>query len=255
MRNGLRNVTVIGSAMVLAMTLVTAASAQDDAPTTQPDEQMDQRPRRGQRRGGPQMDGERPMRRDGERPMRRGHSDHDMRRPQRGDGDQRFGQGRGGERRFGMSEEDFERVQKVLRDYDPQLAEKVEEVRKRNPREAMQMMRKAAPMVRKLLHAQKYNPEAYELHLQDMKLAAEAHKLGERYRKAGGDDEEAMAQLRAVVARRFDVRQKMRELELAQFEKKLTKLRESIRKRAEARDTLVDKEVAKLTGQNPDPEF
>ena len=249
----------MGMVIVLGWMLVTTAGAQEDAPTSQPgEERMHDQPERPQKRDHGEMRG-RPVEGDrrqmdrSKRGMRPGMGRRmgEGRDQKRGDNKYRGGE-RMGKR---MSEEDIAKMMQVLRDYDPQLAERIEQVRGRNPREAMQMMRHAAPMVRRWTHMKDNDPEGYELQMQDMKLGVQARKLGEKIRKSGGNDKEAMTDLHKLVAQQFDVRQRQREHHLAKLEKKLEKLRQSNKKRAAARDSLIDKETARLTGQDASEEF
>jgi hypothetical protein len=94
--------------------------------------------------------------------------------------------------------------------------------------------------------------ELRELHEQDFKLEQEAVQLGDRYRKTkeASEKERLKGELKSLVEKHFEVRQKRRTLELEQLEKQLTQLKSSIESRQKNRQSLIDKRVGELTGED-----
>jgi len=96
------------------------------------------------------------------------------------------------------------------------------------------------------------DPEMFELFAADHALERETRELAEGLRNGGrgGNRDELKTKLKEVVQRHFDVRQKRRELELQRIEKQLEGLRKSNKERLEKRQSLIDKRVNELIGEN-----
>ena len=141
-------VALMGMAVVLGLMLAMSACGQEDSPGSQTgEESMDDRPEHHGRPGDENDD--RPMRRDERGPQRGQRGQRGMGRGHGPDGDN----SRGGEQMIGhMSKEDIAKMMLVLQDYNPQLAETLEQGRDRNPREFMRMVRRAAPKMRRLMY-------------------------------------------------------------------------------------------------------
>lgn len=57
------------------------------------------------------------------------------------------------------------------------------------------------------------------------------------------------AELREALAKQFDVQKQRRELELARIEERIKKLRDQIKKRNDARDTIIDRRLDQLVNE------
>jgi hypothetical protein len=178
-----------------------------------------------------------------------------------GDGDgprESGGPGSYGDQEHGyrLSDEQIEQVLEVLEDYRPEMAEQITDMRQRDPQRAEQLIRRAMMFVRPMMYMKQSDPEGYELHIRDAKLDRESHELSRRVREAQGRDADAMrAELRAVVAEHFDVRQQINERKLAALERRIAELRQQISARAEAREELVDQRFGELVGASDQPEW
>ena len=82
-------------------------------------------------------------------------------------------------------------------------------------------------------------------------LAHESDELLGRY--AASDDaaeqKKIKAELRETLAKQFDVQKERRELELARIEERVRKLREQIKKRTDARETIIDRRLEQLVNE------
>ena len=65
-----------------------------------------------------------------------------------------------------------------------------------------------------------------------------------------GEKEKIKGELKGVVEKHFELRQKRRTLELAQLAAQLDQLKASMEKRQKNRDALISKRVAELTGED-----
>ncbi len=88
---------------------------------------------------------------------------------------------------------------------------------------------------------------------EEHELKRKTFELGEQYRRAGdtAEKEKLKKELSEQVSKHFDVRQKKRELELKRFAEHLERMRESISKRQEAKESIVKERVDELTGAEP----
>lgn len=233
-----RRLGVIAAALaVVAFGCVTfSASAQDDMGPP-PDEQ----PRFDDRRGG-----DRPRMRDGD-------SFSDERRPRRGErgerGDMRERFGEDGPQ---LSDEEIAEAMEVLKEYDAKVAAHAESLRETNPTRYRMLVRRYMPQIRRLMYLKKSEPEAYELHLDDMRLGAESERLAREYREADRDNDlgrvaDLRRELKDVVTRHFDVRQRIKERQLARLEEMVKRLRDQIDERREQRPVLIDGRMDELT--------
>ena len=252
--DGRRRIGWIVMGVAMAMLAVLPLTAQETRPAPHDDdgdhEQMDEGPEHRsphRTRGTPGDRG---------RKMRGGDQDRG-RRPERGSmrgqmGDRR-GQGR--PMMHDASPEDMEKVLDVLRDYDPEMAERIERVKDRNPEEAMRMMRRAAPTLRRIMYLKQTDAEGYELQIRDMRLGVESERIAKEIRRNEREADELTGRLRKVVEEQFEARQQLREHQLHKMEQKLEQLRQQIKQRAESRDKMIDQQVAQLTGKSSGPEW
>jgi hypothetical protein len=98
---------------------------------------------------------------------------------------------------------------------------------------------------------QEYDPEMAEFAEAEAALAANADGLLAQYAAADApDDQKGLKdQLRDTLAKQFDVQRQRRELELQRIEERVQKLRDQIKKRNEARDTIIDRRFEQLISE------
>lgn len=92
------------------------------------------------------------------------------------------------------------------------------------------------------------DPEMAKLAAAEGELARKSEELLAEYATADKPDEQKRlkSELREALAKQFDVQRERRELELARVEERIRKAREQIRKRNDARDTIVDRRLDQL---------
>lgn len=272
---------IVLAAVSLALTAPAPAQEQTDKtpapPTSQPAEDedkvdgdwgpaVDEAPSPWQRRRPRRFDD------DGDRSQRR----FDRRRPgadrpgSGGDSQRRPGTGRGmgradrpgtpGQRGPMMSAEYRQRLLDVLKDLDPEIAERLEKKSEEDPRKLYDVMRRFGPRVHRLVQLKESDTETYQLSIKDMKIGLECDKLSRQYRKAkkAGDDDRA-AEIRALIAdqveEHFDIRQKSREAQLERLERRLAEARKQLEKRADQRPRLIKDRISDLTGEDDEPQW
>jgi len=98
---------------------------------------------------------------------------------------------------------------------------------------------------------QEYDPEMAELADAEATLAAHADELLAQYATADAteDQKQLKSELRDTLAKQFDVQRQRRELELARIEERVQKLRDQIKKRNDARDTIIERRFEQLVSE------
>ncbi|WP_428388330.1 hypothetical protein [Mucisphaera sp.] len=188
----------------------------------------------------------------------------------------RDGQGRGmaGEReerprfgrfgdRGGMSEEEarenLDAAIDMVREIDPELVPRLELFAERDPMRAMRLMSERFPRLRPMLELREQDPEMFSLRIRDHRLNVTTRRIAFRIRQAeqteqGQDVIDGLeADLRDHVIEHFEVRQLIRERELAALEAEIQRLNEEldalrveIDERAQDQTEIIDQRVDEL---------
>jgi hypothetical protein len=97
-------------------------------------------------------------------------------------------------------------------------------------------------------YGQRADGEAHKLMENEANSEREARRLVDEYAHTENDSQRSKIKnkLADVLDKQFDLQQKRRELEVAQIENQLKKLRELMRKRSEGRQTIVEKRLDQL---------
>ena len=94
------------------------------------------------------------------------------------------------------------------------------------------------------------DPEMFKLFQQEAELDRETRQLAGEFREAPTDKkDEVKKKLQETVAKHFEVRQQRRAMELKRLETELTRLRDSIEKRNQEKQQIIDRRVSELLGQ------
>ena len=103
---------------------------------------------------------------------------------------------------------------------------------------------------------QESDPEMFEFFKRDNELNHECRALSMRFRRATGSQrEEIKEKITTAVNKHFEVRQERRTHELQRLEKELDRLRSSIERRNEIRESIVGKRISQLLGEQDELEF
>jgi hypothetical protein len=95
------------------------------------------------------------------------------------------------------------------------------------------------------------DPEMEKLMRTDVDLDRQSRDLAERFRGASKDEQsEIKKKLSAIVTKQFEARQERRTLELKHLEDEIKRIRESIDKRNQSKEQIVDRRVSELLGQD-----
>jgi predicted RNase H-like nuclease (RuvC/YqgF family) len=93
------------------------------------------------------------------------------------------------------------------------------------------------------------DPEISKLMQTEHELARQSDDLVRQYGDTEdyGQREKLRGQMRELLVKQFEAQQQRREKELSNVEQRLSKLREQLKKRTSARDTIVDRRLENLT--------
>ncbi len=170
------------------------------------------------------------------------------------DGDRdRDGDGRHSHYQLPMSEKQIDEALALLKKVRPALAQRLAQVRDESPQRVGWLIEHRFPHLRYLLELKENDPDMYELRVDDVRLSYESQDLAEQYRQAQKDNNhrqvrELRSKLEKLVESHFEVRQKIRQLELKRLEQRIEDLREQIEKRDDDRDELVEQRLGELVG-------
>lgn len=156
-----------------------------------------------------------------------------------------------------LTDEQIEAAVDMVRRMHPKWAEEIERAMDEHPERVKQMISRN-PRLRYMLELRERHPELFELRVEDARLSREQYELAHNMRAAREAGEEAEAdelqgRLVEVVTEHFDIRQRIRQIELKQLEARLEQLRHELEERTDSRDRLIDERVAQLAehGRRP----
>ena len=212
--------------MLVALLAASPALAQGDAdPAPGPPDRGPGQRDAGPRDGGPRGDGPRSER--GERPER-------PERPERGEPGERGERGpRGdferGERPWQLSPDELGDAIELIERINPRLAESLRETQEESPERAVRRIAEEAPRTYELLRMRAEEPDRFALHMQSMRVMQATWPLVRQLRQAQRDEDqpkidELTEQMRASMETLYDIRLKLRELEIQELRDQLEAL-------------------------------
>jgi hypothetical protein len=143
----------------------------------------------------------------------------------------------------------------LLKQIDPDLAQKLQEGLSRNRDRVEHMMREQWPRFQELVYLKRTDPELFDLRVKDFRFYRDMRRMAGEYDKAlkAKDDSKAKsieASLRDLLTDRFEVRQKIREHELARLTKHLEDLKAEIGSEASAKDHIIQGQLDRTLHRN-----
>lgn len=151
---------------------------------------------------------------------------------------------RGSRRRPQLSPEQMDEAVAVLKAMRPELAERISLAMDENPERVHEMVLREYPRLRFMISLKQRDPRMFHLRAEDIRLAYETQQLAEnihKLREAGNVPrlEAAKDRLEQLLEEHYDVRHRLRQLEIARLEQRLEQLREELEQRAARRDALI----------------
>jgi|GEM_PF-6275780 len=152
--------------------------------------------------------------------------------------------------RWTLSEEEVQEAMEILREYNPELAERIARWQEEGRENLHALIGGRLPWVRRLIYMKRNDPERYELSLQDLKLQRESQELAKRIHEADESERAALStQLRQRLTAQFEVRQKVRQLEIRALEKRIEEMKKQLDERSKSSQQLIDDRHEELTNR------
>ena len=96
----------------------------------------------------------------------------------------------------------------------------------------------------------------YKLVKRDFELEKATRDFAREYKQAdSADRDELKGEIAASVTEHFEIRQRLRAMKLDRLREELKRIESGIQRRNEARDNIIDRRVAELTGESYDLDF
>ncbi len=158
-----------------------------------------------------------------------------------------------------LTDELIAEVLAVIADFDEVLHARLTAALETNPEVVRGRLQNDLRRWMAAVELKRNDPELYELNVEDRRLSRETSQLVGEYVAArrAGDTEKMDAiktSLESLVGEHFEVRQKMRERDLAQLEQRLEFLRTQVQQRRERRQEVIRQHLQQLFG-GPADEF
>lgn len=156
-----------------------------------------------------------------------------------------------------LTDELLTEVMAVIADLDEPLHARLSTAMERNPEAVRSRLQADLPRWMTAVELKRNDPELYQINVRDRRLAQETGRLvGEFHaaRRAGDTDkvDALRARIETLVADHFDVRQKLRERDLAQLQQRLEFLRAQVQQRRERRQEVIRQHLQQLFGAPAD---
>ncbi len=178
----------------------------------------------------------------------------EMSEPRQGQGDANRRNGQGPRER-GPSKLTDTQALELFKEVDPESAQRLEELRKRNPRFADRLFHMVGPRLEDLQRLRESNPALYEIEAEQFRIERQimhtARSLHQTIAgvEGGADDasvDETRTALRGLISRQVDLQIETQRLQLGSAQDRLEDLRESIDQRVENRDSTIDDRVERI---------
>jgi len=148
--------------------------------------------------------------------------------------------------------EQTEELIAILMEIQPDRAALIEQARKENPERVNEMIRESGHRLLELALIRRSDPDLFKLRVEDYKIARSSVVIARDLRKAKESKDDAKAkeldqQLRKKLEDHFNVRQQIRERELARLQKQVEALRERCDAKKKNKDDVIKKRYEELT--------
>ncbi len=154
-----------------------------------------------------------------------------------------------------MNEDEVREAIEVLREIDPEKAEKLAQHVHEDPHRVGQALHEHFPNLGRFLAMRRHDPQMFELRIDDLRLNHQAHEIARRVHEAEASQDDMLAaaegvRLEQIVVEHFEVRQQIRERELMKLQQRIEQMRDQLEQRAADRDALITERLDELTGED-----
>jgi len=160
-------------------------------------------------------------------------------------------------RRPQLDEQQMAGAVEVLKAMRPDLAERISLAMAENPERVREMVMREYPRLRYMIALKRRDPKMFDLRAEDIRLAYQSQQLAEDIRKLDQAEnverrEAAQAQLAQLLKEHYEVRHRLRELEIVRLEQRLEQLREELDERAARREAIIRQRLQELLKEEKD---
>ena len=136
--------------------------------------------------------------------------------------------------------------------YVPTRYEQLMEIKEIEPMEYKKTIVEQYPMMVHLKKIQQKEPEVFEIIVNKEELDAQSMKLARSYKGASDESEKSAieSELKVVLDKLFDLRQKEEKLKADKMEEELAKIREILVERDTNKELIVQNRIDELTGKS-----
>ena len=144
---------------------------------------------------------------------------------------------------------------KILREFDPEFIERLEEVESEELRE--RMLREAVMRARELMELKKHDPHMFELTLAERKLKRRIEEVTLKYHSTDNEGyrEELRRELAELLEELFDVKMKQQAHQIERLAKELEHLKKIHQKHKENRRRIIERRLEELLAEERDEDF
>jgi hypothetical protein len=153
-------------------------------------------------------------------------------------------------------QEEIARVMEFFRVTQPDVYEQAKILRTADAKKFDSLISGAAMTVNKLESLKRKNPKLFDLSMRDFQLHYESMRKARELKRADlaeGDRRQLKAQLGAIVAEQYDVRQQIRQTELEDLRQKLKDLDAQLHDRQKDKDNIIKNRIDDLIERAPGP--
>lgn len=150
-----------------------------------------------------------------------------------------------------QQEENKDEVVRFIREHFPEKAARLNALKRRNPELFHRKRQELAQEVRRLIDLKERDPGAFRIQVEEMRLRDELQRLAREARGlavGSRERQEAEKTLKDAVRRSFELRQKVKEAEVADLRRRLQELEGSLSRRTERREQLIQERTQELLG-------
>jgi len=141
-----------------------------------------------------------------------------------------------------MTAEEREQVIQFIATEYPEMYNRLLEAQARDPEQHDPAIGRILPEMMRMRELQERDPELFAVRKSEQRVEFEVRRLARRYRFAATDEERtALAeQIRPLVEKQFDIRQRRMEEEVSRLEERIAQLRQRIARQIAARDAEIE---------------
>jgi len=158
----------------------------------------------------------------------------------------------GGERGMRLTPEQRHKLINFLKQHDPRVLERLEKLQRERPGDYGRRLLTEWKHVAQLVELQRKDPELFKALVKHRDLTRESHELAASMRAAKTDEERDV--IRKDLAKNlneiYDLQHGLWEEKIAALEKRLSELRDMLKKRVQHRDEIVERRILELTGED-----